>query len=166
MIRGVHAMFYTSEPEALRSFLRDKLDLASTDVGDGWLIFALTEAEMGCHPADPEHGAPSGLHDISFYCDDVAATVATLRSRGVQFESDVMDMGFGLGARCIVPGGFKVLLYQPRYRKSSKTQRASSGVKSGARRRSSSVRVVRRKKKSAKQRKTAPKARRRKQRTR
>src|SRR5437870_1686430 len=59
MIRGVHTMFYTSEPEALRAFLRDKLGFPATDVGDGWLIFDLPEADMGCHPADPQHGTPS-----------------------------------------------------------------------------------------------------------
>ena len=49
MIRGVHTMFYSSEPEALRAFLRDKLGLTSyTDVGEGWLIFDLPEADMGC----------------------------------------------------------------------------------------------------------------------
>jgi len=31
---------------------------------------------MGCHPADPGEGASSGTHDISFYCDDITATVA------------------------------------------------------------------------------------------
>src|SRR5206468_9190728 len=59
MIRGVHTMFYTSEPEALRAFLRDKLGFPATDVGGGWLIFDLPEADMGCHPADPGEGAPS-----------------------------------------------------------------------------------------------------------
>ena len=34
MIRGVHTMFYSSEPEALRAFLRDKLGFPFTDVGD------------------------------------------------------------------------------------------------------------------------------------
>src|SRR5579871_494919 len=52
MIRGVHTMFYSSEPEALRAFLRDKLGFPATDVGGGWLIFDLPEADMGCHPAD------------------------------------------------------------------------------------------------------------------
>src|SRR5258708_5065306 len=76
MIRGVHTMFYTSQPEALRAFLRDKLGLPATDVGGGWLIFDLPEADMGCHPADA--GAPSGTHAVSFYCDDITATVAEL----------------------------------------------------------------------------------------
>lgn len=53
-------MFYSSEPEALRAFLRDKLGFTSyTDTGDGWLIFDLPEADMGVHPAG-EGGAPSG----------------------------------------------------------------------------------------------------------
>jgi len=38
MIRGVHTMFYTSQPEALRAFLRDKLGFPATDVGGGWLV--------------------------------------------------------------------------------------------------------------------------------
>ena len=51
MIRGMHAMFYSSEPEKLRAFLRDKLGLQGFDVGDGWLIFDAPEADLGCHPA-------------------------------------------------------------------------------------------------------------------
>ena len=60
MIRGVHTMFYSSEPEALRAFLRDKLGFPATDVGGGWLIFDLPEADMGCHPADPAARRPVG----------------------------------------------------------------------------------------------------------
>ena len=45
MIKGVHTMFYTSQAAELRAFLRDTLGLPSTDVGDGWLIFDLPEAE-------------------------------------------------------------------------------------------------------------------------
>jgi catechol 2,3-dioxygenase-like lactoylglutathione lyase family enzyme len=81
MIRGVHTMFYSSEPDALRAFLRDKLGFKGHDVGDGWLIFNLPEADMGCHPADAAEGAPSGTPNISFYCDDIETTVAELNSR-------------------------------------------------------------------------------------
>src|SRR5881227_2852902 len=105
MIRGVHAMFYSSQPEALRAFLRDKLGLPATDVGGGWLIFDLPEADMGCHPADPEHErATSGAHDISFYCDDIKATVAELTARGVEFTGPVTDQGYGLVTQFRVPG--------------------------------------------------------------
>lgn len=118
MIRGVHTMFYTSDPAGFRAFLRDKLGFTSfTDVGDGWLIFNLPEADMGCHPADPEHGAPSGEHSISFYCDDVKKTVAELKARGVEFTTDIENHGYGLVTFFKAPGGFTLQLYQPLYAK-------------------------------------------------
>lgn len=116
MIRGVHTMFYSSEPEKLRAFLRDKLGFPGTDVGEGWLIFDLPEAEMGCHPADPAKGAPSGTPHISFYCDDIQATVAEWKGRGVEFTDEVQDHGYGLVTHFLMPGDFQVQLYQPRYR--------------------------------------------------
>ena len=117
MIRGVHTMLYSSEPEALRAFFRDKLGFPATDAGDGWLIFDLPEADLGCHPADPEQGAVSGTHNISFYCDDIERTVAELTGRGVEFAGPVEDHGYGLVTHFRVPGGFQIQLYQPRYSK-------------------------------------------------
>jgi catechol 2,3-dioxygenase-like lactoylglutathione lyase family enzyme len=115
MIRGVHTMFYSSEPEAFRAFVRDKLGFQATDVGGGWLIFDLPEADMGCHPA--EGGALSGTHNISFYCDDIERTVAELQAKGVEFTEPITDRGYGLVTHFKVPGGFEVQLYQPRYSK-------------------------------------------------
>jgi predicted enzyme related to lactoylglutathione lyase len=123
MIRGVHAMFYSSQPEALRAFLRDVLGFPFTDVGDGWLIFDMPEAEMGCHPEDAPNGAVSGTHDISFYCDDVQKTVAELTARGVEFTTPIADHGYGLVTHFKVPGGFAVQLYQPRYVKTARPAR-------------------------------------------
>ena len=120
MIKGVHTMFYSSEPKALREFLRDKLGFDSfTDVGDGWLIFDLPEADMGVHPTDPagKHGSPAGTHAISFYCNDIRATVEDLAHRGVEFDGEVTDQGFGLVTYFKMPGGVRVQLYQPHYRK-------------------------------------------------
>lgn len=118
MIRGVHTMFYTSEPDALRAFFRDKLGFPAHDVGGGWLIFDLPEADLGCHPSgDPPEAAPSGTPSISFYCDDIGATVADLSARGVEFTGPVEDHGYGLVTHFRVPGGFAVQLYQPKYAK-------------------------------------------------
>jgi hypothetical protein len=117
MIKGVHTMFYTSQPQALRTFLRDKLGFPSTDVGDGWLIFDLPEADMGCHPAEDVDGGRSGTHSISFYCDDITATVAELKGRGVEFTDEIRDAGYGLVTHFRVPGDFAVQLYQPSYAK-------------------------------------------------
>jgi len=118
MIRGVHTMFYTSDPDGLRAFLRDKLGFPYSDVdGEGWLIFDLPEADMGCHPASNEPGGTSGTHSISFYCDDIKKTVADLKSRGVEFIDEVADHGYGLVTHFKVPGDFAAQLYQPLYKK-------------------------------------------------
>ena len=116
MIRGLHAMFYSSEAEALRAFLRDKLGLRASDVGGGWLIFDPPEADLGVHPIGGEE-VQSGTADISFYCDDIHATVRELRARGVTFVDDVQDHGYGLVTHFAVPGGFNIQLYQPHYKK-------------------------------------------------
>lgn len=118
MIRGVHTMFYTSDAAATRAFLRDKLGFPFTDVGDGWLIFDMPEADIGCHPADPSglHGhrtPPAGTQAISFYCDHVEQTVAALKSRGVEFTRPIADEGYGLVTAFKMPGGVEVELYQP-----------------------------------------------------
>jgi hypothetical protein len=116
MIKGVHTMFYTSQPEELRAFLRDKLRFPATDVGEGWLIFDLPEADLGCHPVDAS-SPPSGTPHISFYCDDIKKTVAELRARGVEFTQDIEDHGYGLVTHFLMPGNFPVQLYEPRYTK-------------------------------------------------
>ncbi len=119
MITGVHNMFYTSEPEALREFFRDKLGLPATDVGEGWLIFDLPDADLGCHPAEHDDGTPvaSGTAHISFFCDDIDRTVAELKGRGVEFAEGVSDTGWGFVTRFQAPGDFTIQLYQPKYQR-------------------------------------------------
>jgi catechol 2,3-dioxygenase-like lactoylglutathione lyase family enzyme len=117
MIRGMHAMFYSSEAAALRIFIKDKLGLPATDVGDGWLIFDAPEADLGVHPTEGGDGAASGTTGVSFYCDDIEATVADLKAKGVEFTQDIEDHGYGLVTYFKVPGSFTVQLYQPRYAK-------------------------------------------------
>jgi catechol 2,3-dioxygenase-like lactoylglutathione lyase family enzyme len=119
MIRGMHGMFYSSEPEALRAFFRDKLGFSADDIGGGWLIFDLPEADLGVHPSEVRDGQPSGTPSISFYCDDVAKTRAELEARGVEFADEIHDAGFGLVTRFRAPGGFTIQLYQPQYQRRS-----------------------------------------------
>jgi catechol 2,3-dioxygenase-like lactoylglutathione lyase family enzyme len=117
MIKGVHTMFYSSDADGLRLFLRDKLGLAATDIGRGWLIFQLPEADMGCHPADASHGAPSGTADISFYCDNIQETVNDLKAKGVEFKGEIEDHGYGFVTHFHAPGDFLIQLYEPKYGK-------------------------------------------------
>lgn len=121
MIRGVHTMFYSSEADALRAFLRDIIGLSNvTDVGGGWLIFDLPEADMGVHPTGPpdksETWGKSGHMEISFYTDDLDATIAELRAKGATVD-DPTDQGFGWVAWVHAPGDFKIQVYQPKYAK-------------------------------------------------
>jgi catechol 2,3-dioxygenase-like lactoylglutathione lyase family enzyme len=109
MIKGMHGMMYTTDAEATRAFFRDVLGFKGVDTGDGWLIFDMPEADLGFHPGD----APS--FDISFYTDDIEATVNDLKSRGVTFKSPVRDQGYGLVTYFEAPGGLEIQLFQPSY---------------------------------------------------
>ena len=117
MIRGVHTMFYSSQADELRAFLRDKLGFSATDVGDGWLIFDMPEADMGVHPTDANNEERSGTPAISFYCDDIEQTVTELKAKGVVFKEGVKNEGFGLTTFMEAPGDFQIMLYQPLYKK-------------------------------------------------
>ncbi len=119
MIRGLHGLFYSSEANAMRTFIRDKLKLPYSDVGDGWLIFDLPEADVGVHPLDESSQPPSGTHEVSFYCDDIQGTVAELKSRGVKFDGEIVDHGYGFVTYFTMPGDVKVQLYEPKYQKRS-----------------------------------------------
>lgn len=117
MIKGMHGLLYSSDPEATRRFFREVVKLPGSDIGEGWWIFDFAEGDLGVHPVDDPEDA--GTHDVSFYCDDIHGTVRELRSRGVEFTSDVEDHGYGLVTYFTVPGGIKLQLYQPRYTKRS-----------------------------------------------
>ena len=107
---GAHILLYTSEADELRATLRDVFGWAHVDAGDGWLIFKLPPAEIGVHPTD---GEPK--HELSLICDDVAATVAGLRGRGIEVRGEPADLGFGIGVTIVLPGGVELLLYEPRH---------------------------------------------------
>jgi predicted enzyme related to lactoylglutathione lyase len=108
-------MFYSSDAAGLRVFLRNKLGLKARDIGEGWLIFDLPEADMGVHPSDETDGATSGTAHISFYCDDIEQTVKELKAKGVKFNGAIEDHGYGLVTYFNAPGDFRIQLYQPKY---------------------------------------------------
>ena len=116
MIQGVHTMFYSSDAAGLRTFFKEKLGFPARDIGGGWLIFDLPEADLGCHPADPRQ-AHSGTADISFYCKNIQQTVEELRAKGVRFKGEIEDHGYGFVTYFEVPGNFFVQLYEPKYEK-------------------------------------------------
>lgn len=113
MITGVHAMLYAHNVDAARAFVRDVLGFPSVDAGRGWLIFALPPAEYAMHPTDGP--ADPVRHELYFMCDDIEATVADLKRKGVEFTSPISDQGWGLVTSFKFPGAADMGLYQPRH---------------------------------------------------
>ena len=110
MINGVHAIVFSAEAEKVRTFFADVLDLPSVDAGGGWLIFALPPAELAVHPAED-----GSRHELYLMCDDIYATLAELRGKGVEVARDVTDQGWGLLAAIRLPDGAEFPVYEPRH---------------------------------------------------
>jgi hypothetical protein len=106
-ITGAHALLHTSDPEAVRSVLRDVLGWKNVDAGGGWLIFALPPAEVAVHPSDTPH------HELSLICDDLDMTIADLRARGIEFRGEPHTERWGHAVTMVLPGDVEVMLYQP-----------------------------------------------------
>ncbi|NND03020.1 MAG: extradiol dioxygenase [Acidimicrobiia bacterium] len=108
-ITGAHVLLYSAHADELRSLLGDVFEWRSVDAGGGWLIFGLPPAEVAVHPADK----PS--HELSLMCDDLAATMTELSDRGVVFDGEPNDEGWGVVVTMILPGDVRMLLYEPRH---------------------------------------------------
>jgi predicted enzyme related to lactoylglutathione lyase len=110
VITGMHAIVFSAEAEKVRAFFADVLRMPSVDAGGGWLIFALPPAELAVHPADGET-----RHELYLMCDDIQATLADLRARGVDVAREVSDQGWGLLAAIRLPDGSEFPIYEPRH---------------------------------------------------
>jgi hypothetical protein len=90
--------------------LRDALGWDSVEDTPGWLIFKLPPAELGVHPSE---GATK--HEVSLMCDDLEATMADLRSKGIEFRGEPRDERFGITTTMLLPGAVELMLYQPKH---------------------------------------------------
>jgi hypothetical protein len=111
MINGLHGIFYTTDPEGARTFLRDKIGFPFHDAGGGWLIFELPAGHIGCHPSD------RAFNGISLSCDDLEATMRELSGRGVKLTPAVVEE-WGKSTTFELPGGGPVQIYEPTYERS------------------------------------------------
>lgn len=119
MIVGAHVLLYSRNPEADRAFFRDVLRFPHVDVGHGWLIFKLPPAEAAIHPADQGTGTVDAGHRLLgsvlyLMCDDLAAEMASLKSKGIQCAK-VDEANWGRKTTIQLPGGGEIGLYQPRH---------------------------------------------------
>jgi predicted enzyme related to lactoylglutathione lyase len=110
VITGLHAIVFSPEAEKVRTFFGNVLGFSSVDAGGGWLIFAMPPAELAVHPADGD-----GRHELYLMCDDIHATLAELRNKGVEVARDVADQGWGLLAAIRLPDGSEFPIYEPRH---------------------------------------------------
>ena len=108
MITGAHALVFSKDVERTRAFFRDVLSLDSVDAGGGWLIFALPPAELAAHPTDDRP-----RHELYLMCDDIHATLAELKAKGVDAGTEIIEERWGLMTTFEVPGAGRMALYQP-----------------------------------------------------
>ena len=109
MINGAHIIVYSKDPESDRAFFRDILGFPAVDAGHGWLIFALPPAEAAFHPAEKDEA-----HELFFMCDDLKATMESLKVKKVKCGS-VKEERWGNLTTISLPGGGKIGLYQPKH---------------------------------------------------
>ena len=114
-IIGAHMLLYSPEADALRATLRDAFGFKYVDAGGGWLIFALPPSEIGVHPAEGPTYESGVRHQVALMCDDIHATVAELRAKGIPIDGDPVDEGYGITVGMTLPGGVKMQLYEPRH---------------------------------------------------
>lgn len=107
-IKGVHAIMFGEDAEAIRDFLKNVVDLDYVEAGGGWPIFRLPPTELAAHPSET-----SGHYELYLMCDDIEQTRTELEAKGVEFTMPVRDQGWGLVTAMQVPGGGELGLYQP-----------------------------------------------------
>jgi len=109
VITGAHVIVESADPEADRAFIRDVFGFESVDVGGGWLIFALPPPELAFHPGTNDR------HQLYLMCDDLEATLADLRGKGVKVNDEISEQRWGRLASFRLPGGGELSIYEPRH---------------------------------------------------
>lgn len=109
MINGAHAIIYSTNPDADRSFFRDVLEFPHVDSGGGWLIFRLPPAELAIHPADNDN-----IHELFLMSDDIDNVRSRLTERNIPC-GEVQAMSWGRLIRITLPGGGNLGIYEPRH---------------------------------------------------
>jgi catechol 2,3-dioxygenase-like lactoylglutathione lyase family enzyme len=114
-LTGCHTVLYTSEPEALRAMLRDVFGFKYVDAGGGWVDLCSAAGRTRSASGRRSNWESGMRHEIAFMCDNIAETVSELRGKGVQIEGEPQFQSYGLTIKMTLPGGLRMLLYEPRH---------------------------------------------------
>ena len=128
MLNGAHVLVMSSNADADAAFLRDVLDLAHVDAGEGFLIFGLPPAELAMHGADV---ASAGKHELYFICEDVNDFVDTMKERGIATDP-IADQGWGTVTSVALPSGLKLGVYEARHARPVAKKKAAKKSKRSA----------------------------------
>jgi hypothetical protein len=117
MIIGAHVLFYSTNADADRDFLRTVLKLPFVDAGHGWLIFGLPPAEAAVHPASAPFGVQEGGRSVIgsvlyLMSDDVEADVERLKRHKVTC-APIRQERWGQLTSFTLPSGQAMGMYQP-----------------------------------------------------
>jgi predicted enzyme related to lactoylglutathione lyase len=129
MIIGNHFLLYSKDAEADRAFFRNVLEIPHVDAGEGWLIFAMSPAEMGIHPLEGEFSQQHAGHQLLgavlyLMCDDLEASIASLKAKNVRCTK-IENAGWGTVTTIPLPSGGSIGLYQPRHQTALKLRSKS-----------------------------------------
>lgn len=102
-----------SGAEEARKFYQETLELkpGMTAMGGAWIEYEIggTTIGVGCHPAwQPSRDGTS----VAFEVDDIDATIATLKARGVTFDMDKTETPVCWMAQFRDPSENKLLVHQ------------------------------------------------------
>ena len=112
MINGMHALIYSTDPEADRAFLRDGLGWSFVEDHPGWLIFRLPPAEV----ASTRSAQASSRGTSSSSCATTCTRrCGSWRPRVRAFAGEIQEAGFGLLTQLVLPSGARIGLYEPRH---------------------------------------------------
>jgi hypothetical protein len=108
---GAHSIIYSKNVTADRKFFKEVLKLKSVDVGGGWLIFSLPPSELAFHPAEE-----NGKTEFYLLVDDIAGFTADMKKKKIKCGK-INDYGWGLMSQLTLPGGGKLMVYEPKHQR-------------------------------------------------
>ena len=112
MIKGIAAIWLpVDDMQRAVAFYRDVLGLEVLDHDGDWSEVTAGDQRIGLNASESPAGDGGAV--IAFAVDDLDATVAQLRERGVQFTGEVSEHPWGRIAPFADPEGNDLQIYAP-----------------------------------------------------